>query len=162
MPAGKHAAEPPGLHSTAWAGELGLQTFQYQFVDPAAPNFYSNAGNEAGAYLQFILDYYDCLPPVRLSTSKYAGFYQVSQAEGSCFVWIGELEQELLALRASHRHLARCGPAAHQSTRLVSDLASSTLDCAHLEPWYCQASPEASCLCRQWLSYMGTNMPSTA
>ena len=53
------------MHSTAWLHDLGLQTFQYQFTDPAAPYFYSNAGNEAGAYLQYILDFYDCLPPVQ-------------------------------------------------------------------------------------------------
>ena len=30
------------------------------------PNFYHEGGNEAGAYLQFIIDYYDCLPEVGL------------------------------------------------------------------------------------------------
>ena len=38
---------------------------QYQNQDLAAPNYYTNHGNEAGAYLQYIVDRYDCLPTVR-------------------------------------------------------------------------------------------------
>ena len=43
---------------------LDAMVFLYQFSDPTAPHFYPQGGNEAGAYLQFIVDYYECLPNV--------------------------------------------------------------------------------------------------
>lgn len=53
-------------HDSAWLRRLGddVEHIVYQQEDPNKPHYYTKAGNEVGAYLQFILDYYDCLPNV--------------------------------------------------------------------------------------------------
>ena len=52
--------------NVSWMSGLGkkMQTFTYQSHKPQAPHLYSEGAQEAGAYLQFIIDYYDCLPEV--------------------------------------------------------------------------------------------------
>lgn len=58
-------------HDAAWLHRLGdndnVEHIVYQQDDPNQPYYYTNAGNEVGAYLQFILDFYDCLPDVSFS-----------------------------------------------------------------------------------------------
>ena len=49
-------------HNTDWMHEVGAMAFIMQNSDPHAPHFYDNGGFEAGAYLSFIVTYYDCLP----------------------------------------------------------------------------------------------------
>ena len=53
-------------HDAKWISSLGpdVEAMVYQQDDKKAPNYYSENGNEAGAYLQFIIDFYDCLPNV--------------------------------------------------------------------------------------------------
>ena len=46
--------------------KMGLKYFAYQYLDMREPYWYSNEGNEAGAYLQFILDHWNCMPKVSL------------------------------------------------------------------------------------------------
>ena len=53
-------------HSPAWLNETGLKYVVYQYVSPHEQHFFENVAHEAGAYIQFIYDYYDCLPKVLL------------------------------------------------------------------------------------------------
>ena len=79
-------AAPPGKHNSTWLAGLNATLFLYQVrifwllapctertadpgrarqhTDPKAPHYFNGAGNEAGCYLQFMIDYYDCLPEV--------------------------------------------------------------------------------------------------
>lgn len=52
-------------YSPTWLEEQGLEYVVYQNVDITKPYYYYNEANEAGAYLQFTVDFYDCLPEVR-------------------------------------------------------------------------------------------------
>ena len=49
-------------YDSDWLEDYNLQHVLYQHRDPQEPFWYPNAANEAGAYLQFILDHYHCLP----------------------------------------------------------------------------------------------------
>ena len=71
-------------YSTDWMHGLGAMVFLYQFSDPAAPHYYPQGGNEAGAYLQFIVDYYECLPTVRwpASTGQHVCVHQSQGSHG--------------------------------------------------------------------------------
>lgn len=55
-------------HDITWLKELEVELelpyIQYQTRDPLEPHYYVNNANEAGAYLRFIHEYYDCLPAV--------------------------------------------------------------------------------------------------
>lgn len=56
-------------HDAEWASNLGddIEAIVYQQDDQNQSHYYSRHGNEAGAYLQFMIDYYDCLPNVSFS-----------------------------------------------------------------------------------------------
>lgn len=51
-------------HEVSWLDAIGIPYIAYQHRDPYQPLYYPNRANEAGAYLQFILDFYHCLPKV--------------------------------------------------------------------------------------------------
>ena len=48
----------------SWLEYIGIPFIAYQHRDPYQPLYYPNRANEAGAYLQFLLDFYNCLPKV--------------------------------------------------------------------------------------------------
>ena len=58
-------------HSAEWTKDLGkdVEGIVYQQENESRDHYYGNNGNEVGAYLQFILDYYHCLPNVSLSST---------------------------------------------------------------------------------------------
>ena len=49
-----------------WMDSLGgdIELYHYQSHHSNRPHYFPPGGNEAGAYLQYIIDYYDCLPEV--------------------------------------------------------------------------------------------------
>ena len=49
-------------HDPTWLDALGLDYIQYQEESPRKPHYFKNLANEGSAYMQFIHDYYDCLP----------------------------------------------------------------------------------------------------
>ena len=53
-------------HDPKWIATLGddVEALVYQQEDKKAPHYYPEQGNEAAAYIQFMIDYYDCLPKV--------------------------------------------------------------------------------------------------
>lgn len=59
-------------HNANWTTEVGsdVEGIVYQQDDEGKPHYYSRDGNEVGAYLQFILDYYECLPNVSPSSTR--------------------------------------------------------------------------------------------
>ena len=48
----------------SWLDSLGLPYVAYQHSDPSQPHYHRDLANEAAAYLQFVIDYYNCLPQV--------------------------------------------------------------------------------------------------
>ena len=54
-------------YDLSYLDKMGLKYFSYQHTDQREPYWYPNEGNEAGAYLQFILDHWACLPAVSLT-----------------------------------------------------------------------------------------------
>lgn len=53
-------------HRAEWLKEVGndVESVIYQQDHPRKPNYYIRHGNEVGAYLTFLVDFYDCLPNV--------------------------------------------------------------------------------------------------
>jgi len=53
-------------HKAEWLNDVGsdVESIIYQQEHPDEPNFYTRHGNEVGAYLRFLIDYYNCLPNV--------------------------------------------------------------------------------------------------
>ena len=53
-------------HNADWLKKLGNSTeiIIYQQDNHTKPHYYTRRGNEAGAYLTFMIDYYNCLPEV--------------------------------------------------------------------------------------------------
>ena len=49
-------------HDPTWLDEVGLKYIRYQSESPLEPHYFRNLANEGSAYMQFIHDYYDCLP----------------------------------------------------------------------------------------------------
>ncbi|DBA98269.1 TPA: hypothetical protein ACH3X1_001191 [Trebouxia sp. C0004] len=49
-------------HSSAWLKDLGIPYIVYQHTERQERHHFTNYANEATAYVQFIYDYYDCLP----------------------------------------------------------------------------------------------------
>jgi len=54
-------------HKADWLNDVGkdVESLIYQQEHPSEPNYYVHHGNEVGAYLTFLIDYYNCLPDVR-------------------------------------------------------------------------------------------------
>ena len=63
-------------HDASWLRQVGdhVEYLIYQHDDPRKPNYFRRDGNEAGAYLQFINDYFDCLPNVSLQLKRLISF----------------------------------------------------------------------------------------
>ena len=57
-------------HDPTWLDAIGLTYIQFQHESPHEAHYFKNHANEASAYVQFIYDYYDCLPKVRSWPSK--------------------------------------------------------------------------------------------
>ena len=51
-----------GDNNLTYLNETGVPFLVYQRDEPGLPHYYEPLGREAGAYIQFIADYYDCLP----------------------------------------------------------------------------------------------------
>ena len=51
-------------YEVSWLDSLGLPYVAYQHSDPSQPHYHRDLANEAAAYLQFVIDYYNCLPQV--------------------------------------------------------------------------------------------------
>jgi len=53
-------------HNAEWLNDVGsdVESILYQQEHPDKPNYYTRHGHEVGAYLQFLIDYYNCLPKV--------------------------------------------------------------------------------------------------
>ena len=53
-------------YNPEWIRDAGtkVEVMVYQQEDANRPHFYTDRGNEAGAYLTFMVDYYNCLPEV--------------------------------------------------------------------------------------------------
>ena len=51
-----------GDTNLTYLNETGVPHIVYQRDDPLHPHYYEPLGREAGAYLQFIAEYYPCLP----------------------------------------------------------------------------------------------------
>ena len=52
-------------YDVSWLDDLGLPYVAYQHSDPSQRYYNKDLANEAAAYLQFIIDFYGCLPKVR-------------------------------------------------------------------------------------------------
>ena len=51
-------------YDVSWLDSLGLPYVAYQSSEPYGRHYHKDLANEAAAYLQFIIDYYACLPKV--------------------------------------------------------------------------------------------------
>ena len=63
-------------HDANWTKQLGddVETVIMQQNNRTEPHYYTRRGNEAGAYLTFMIDYYNCLPEVHfIATSLHGG-----------------------------------------------------------------------------------------
>ncbi len=60
-------------YSPTWLKALGIDYIIYQSESKSLPFYYYNHANEAGAYLQFTVDFFDCLPEVRLPDALLEG-----------------------------------------------------------------------------------------
>ncbi len=70
-------------HKAEWLNDVGsdVESIIYQQEHPEEPNFYTRHGNEVGAYLRFLIDYYNCLPNV--SSPSLSVQYSVYAAQAS-------------------------------------------------------------------------------
>ena len=59
-----YAAAAGEVYDLTWLKDLKLPYLQYQSADPLRAHYFVDNANEAGAYLRFIHDYYNCLPEV--------------------------------------------------------------------------------------------------
>ena len=61
-----HLAVAGLKYDANWAASLGddVEAVVYQQADKEAPHYFPHLGHEAAAYIQFMIDYYDCLPNV--------------------------------------------------------------------------------------------------
>ena len=66
----------------SWLEYIGVPFIAYQHRDPYQPLYYPNRANEAGAYLQFLLDFYNCLPKVHARTGD--GVQEMPSVTGKC------------------------------------------------------------------------------
>ena len=84
------------LWGTDWIYDKGLgmtEVIIYQDSDPTKPHFFSRGLREPAAYIQFMIDYYYCLPQVRfepfLSSTSCGSFdvnnVRTSEANASCY-----------------------------------------------------------------------------
>ena len=53
-----------GENNITYLSRTGVPYMVYQRHDPDQPNFFESQGREAAAYIQFIADFYSCLPEV--------------------------------------------------------------------------------------------------
>ena len=78
-------------HDPSWLDDVGLKYIQYQSESPHEPHYFRNLANEGSAYLQFIHDYYDCLPKAwscpscqRPAYYNFDGLVQCLPEDSSC------------------------------------------------------------------------------
>lgn len=67
------AASHNGVDTSWMAEELHIPYLVYMGNDFGALHHHAGIGNEAGAYLQYIVEYYDCLPEVTLFAHSHQG-----------------------------------------------------------------------------------------
>ena len=61
-------------HDTQWLNDLGLPYLVYQMQDPEKPYYFPPVAHEAAAYVQYILDHFQCLPDVSPARSLLKQF----------------------------------------------------------------------------------------
>ena len=63
------------VHDTSYLSNANIPFKQYQWKAPDEPNYFAPEGREASAYMQFIADFYECLPEARLLWKSYCLIY---------------------------------------------------------------------------------------
>ena len=144
-------------HEVSWLEDMGIPFMAYQHRDPFQPLYYVNRANEAGAYLQFMLDFYHCLPKVGpgaaeplqgLVCSVWASVHPLpadsQKPEGLCGL-CQEHPHRLLAVQRESCELQHVGTVFKPRKPWGSCLCSLTCSCPAGSWWSCRSICPCCC-----------------